>query len=144
MMIGPQKFIASALDWFANRPDVHAVALVGSHARGSARPDSDIDVVVVVQDPKTYLNDTSWTSMFGNVARAVVENWGNVTSLRVFYSDGPEVEFGFTTDAWCHLPPDPGTRAVVQAGCVVLFDRAQMLSALVEECRHGAGNSPMD
>ena len=143
-MTGPQKFIASALDWFANRPDVHAVALVGSHARGSARPDSDIDIVVVVDDPETYLNDTTWTSMFGNVARAVVENWGSVTSLRVFYSGGPEVEFGFTTDAWCHLPPDPGTRAVIQAGCVILFDRAQTLSALVEACRHGAGNSPMD
>ncbi len=144
MRIGPQTFIASALDWFANRPDVHAVALVGSHARGGARPNSDIDLVVVVQDPETYLNDTGWTSVFGNVANSSVENWGDVTSLRAFYSDGPEVEFGFTTDAWCYLPPDPGTRAVVQAGCVVLFDRAQTLSALVEACRRGAGDSPTD
>ena len=33
-------------------PDVHAILLFGSRARGTARPDSDWDIAVVVDDPK--------------------------------------------------------------------------------------------
>ena len=33
------------LVWAKAQPKIRAVALVGSHARGTARPDSDIDVM---------------------------------------------------------------------------------------------------
>ncbi|MCY4303430.1 MAG: nucleotidyltransferase domain-containing protein [Aestuariivita sp.] len=33
-------------------PDVHAILLFGSRAKGTARPDSDWDIAVVVDDPK--------------------------------------------------------------------------------------------
>lgn len=38
--------------WFQAREGVATIALVGSHARGAARPDSDIDLVLLVDDPR--------------------------------------------------------------------------------------------
>lgn len=108
--------------------------LFGSHARGDAKPDSDIDIVLMVEDPKAYLNDTNWISSFGEVSHSVVEDWGAVTSLRVFYTAGPEVEFSFATNDWCRLPPDLGTKHVVSQGCVIVADRGGQLTALVEAC----------
>jgi uncharacterized protein len=37
--------------WAAQRADLRAVVLVGSHARGEARPESDVDLVLLCVDP---------------------------------------------------------------------------------------------
>ena len=81
-------------EWAALRDDVLGLAVVGSYARGAAQPDSDIDFVLVSADPALYLNDTEWVSAFGEVASLSFEDWGKVQSVRVFYRNGPEVEFG--------------------------------------------------
>jgi predicted nucleotidyltransferase len=47
-------FFAKISAWASARPDIHAAALVGSHARGTAKPDSDIDIVLLVDDPNIY------------------------------------------------------------------------------------------
>ena len=44
-------FIETVRRWAASVPAVRAVALVGSHASGRARPDSDVDLVVLCDDP---------------------------------------------------------------------------------------------
>ena len=77
------RFFASVTAWAARRDDVYALALVGSYARGDARPDSDIDVVLIVADPARYLTDTSWVSAFGSETTCAVEDWGTMTSVRV-------------------------------------------------------------
>ena len=40
-------FLDSLRDWAAHQPTIAGVALVGSYARGEARPDSDSDVVLL-------------------------------------------------------------------------------------------------
>jgi len=47
------------------RLEIATVALVGSHARGEARPDSDVDLVLVCADPDEALFDRSWMVGFG-------------------------------------------------------------------------------
>jgi uncharacterized protein len=42
---------ARVVRWALDRPDVRAVGMVGSWARGDARPDSDVDLVVLADDP---------------------------------------------------------------------------------------------
>jgi predicted nucleotidyltransferase len=126
-----ESFIDSVRRWAEVRNDILALAVVGSYARGDARADSDIDLVLICSDPTRYLADPSWASAFGKVNDHVVEDWGLVQSVRVFYQDGPEVEFGIAGTGWTEIPPDPGTAAVVLDGCSNLLDRDGRLSRLL-------------
>ncbi|MGH2704321.1 MAG: nucleotidyltransferase domain-containing protein [Actinomycetota bacterium] len=42
------------------RPDVCGVAIVGSWARGEARADSDLDLVILTEDPSRYTHADDW------------------------------------------------------------------------------------
>ncbi len=116
--------------WAEGREDVLALALVGSHARGDARSDSDVDLVIICSDPSRYLNDTAWVASFGEVRQVVLEDWGLVQSARVIYRNGLEVEFGVTGTEWVAVPPDRGSAAVGRDGCSVLLDRHGKLRRL--------------
>jgi hypothetical protein len=59
-----------------------------------------------------------------------VEDYGKVTSLRLWYRNGPEVEFGLTTPDWAAPPLDEGTRRVITDGMVVLQEKLPLLSPL--------------
>lgn len=122
----------SIIAWAANQPHVTGIALVGSHARGEARLDSDIDLVLLCTKPDAFLSDTSWIQLFGEVKTCHSEDWGLVTSLRVHYRDGLEVEFGMTTPVWAELPIDAGTTSVVAHGMRILWDREGALGRLLE------------
>ena len=106
------------------------MALVGSYARGTATEASDVDLVVLANEPALYLQERAWTHLFGNVVNQQVEEYGKVTSLRVQYADGLEVEYGLTDASWATAPVDQGTREVVSAGMKVLFERTPLLSTI--------------
>jgi predicted nucleotidyltransferase len=126
------EFLNGVIVWATAQPGISGVALVGSHARGEARPDSDIDLVLLCTAPQAFLSDTSWVQDFGEVEARQTEDWGLVTSLRVHYQSGIEVEFGMTTPEWARLPVDPGTRSVVLHGMQILMDRTGSLGQLQE------------
>jgi predicted nucleotidyltransferase len=109
-----------------------ALALAGSHARGVATPFSDLDIVILSDDPARYLRDSSWASEFGIVEREQLEHYGQVRSLRVWYGSGLEIEFGFTTPDWADEPLDPGTKKVIDDGLVVLWEREPLLAPLLK------------
>jgi predicted nucleotidyltransferase len=117
-----QLFLDQVVGWAQIQPDILAVALVGSVARGTNRIDSDIDLVLIAVDPNSFLIETRWTGQFGEVQRRRVEDYGKLISLRVWYRHGIEVEFGFTTRDWVDLPLDAGTRRVLEDGVKVLYD----------------------
>lgn len=52
-----QPLIRAVAEWARDRPDVVAVGLAGSHARGTARDSSDVDLVVLVEDPAALLDE---------------------------------------------------------------------------------------
>ena len=73
-MLSSDNAAASALlsrftRWAQQRPGITAVALVGSFARDTARADSDVDLVVIADDPASYLADAAWAHAFGSVER---------------------------------------------------------------------------
>lgn len=107
--------------WAAGRPDVVAAALVGSHARGTATPISDVDLVLLCEVPDDLLAG-DWPSAFGDVESRSIEDYGALRSLRVHYRGGIEVEFGIARPSWATVPLDAGTRAVLADGVRILHD----------------------
>ena len=116
-----QKLIEQVVAWAASNAGVEAVVLVGSHARGEARPDSDVDLVLLTTRSQELLDDPEWAQRFGNVQSTAREDWGRVQSLRVIYESGLEVEFGLALPDWA-TAPDAGTIEVVEQGLRVLWD----------------------
>lgn len=124
------SFLFEYKRWAATEARIQAVALIGSHARHTATPESNVDLIVMVSPPNIYLRHVQWTSLFGDVAREHLEDCGNRTSLRVWYSDGLEVEFGFVDETWVARPLDEDTLRIVSGGMKVMFERKPLLSLL--------------
>ena len=121
-------FLNAFTSWASTQADILAVALVGSFARDAATETSDVDLVLLVNDPRKYVENTSWLKQFGLIEKRCTEDYGNVISLRVWYDGGHEVEYGLTTRDWVQLPLDEGTRRVIEDGMRVLLDREALLS----------------
>jgi predicted nucleotidyltransferase len=128
-----RDFMDAFVNWASAQADVHGIALVGSYARAAARDDSDIDLVLLTDTPRKYLDDLQWIERFGVVEKHQTEDYGKLTSLRVWYQNGPEVEYGITTPDWAATPLDAGTRRVISDGMIVLFEQGILLS------RHAKG-----
>jgi predicted nucleotidyltransferase len=114
--------------WASLRPEIRALILVGSYARGAACADSDVDLVIVSERPAELLNDRAWVTAFGAIDREVTEDWGQLVSVRAWYANGPEVEFGVTGVGWAS--GDPSTLAVLEGGFRVLLDRDALFGFL--------------
>jgi predicted nucleotidyltransferase len=127
-----QDFLDDFVTWASDQSDVQAIALVGSYARGMARDDSDIDLVILTDQPKKYLDDSKWAKRFGSVEKYQTEDYGKLISVRVWYRNGVEVEYGITTPDWAAAPLDAGTREVILGGMTVLFERDSLLSRHVK------------
>lgn len=118
--------------WLADQTSIVAVLLVGSQARGEARPDSDVDLVLLCQNPALYIHDEAWLHDFGTVESIATEDWGVVKSKRVFYETGLEVEFGIAPPLWAAVDPiDAGTRDVVLGGAKIIYDPQGLLADLL-------------
>jgi predicted nucleotidyltransferase len=122
------QFLSDVTEWASNQPDIQTLALIGSYARNAATETSDVDLVLIVTDPNRYLQDTSWVQQFGTVKEQQTENYGLLISIRVWYTDGREVEYGITDERWSAIPLDEGTRRVIADEMRVLFERGNVLS----------------
>jgi uncharacterized protein len=125
-----EKYIEKVGQWAKADNSVLALVLVGSHARQQARSDSDIDFLIICEDITLLEKDISWIDQFGKVKSHNKEHWGTVTSVRVFYADGQEVEFGLAPKSWADIPVDAGTRSVVSDGMIILKDTDNILGKL--------------
>ena len=124
------QFVQTFVEWAARQADILGVALVGSHARNEATDLSDIDLVIITTTPGTYITHTDWAKGCGTIEHQKIEDYGPVTSLRVWYAGGPQVEYGFTDENWTALPIERGTLSVISDGFQILCDRAAVLGRL--------------
>ncbi len=124
--------------WAARRPDVVAVALVGSWARGRPRMGSDVDLVVLTTDKPTYLRDESWVAKLGGTRIVRRRDWGPLyTERRFVLPSGLEVEFGVAPPAWAATDaPDPNVSEVVRDGGLrAIYDPDGILASFIRACR---------
>ena len=122
------RFLKEVTQWASTREDILALALVGSHAREAATETSDVDLVLIVTEPDRYLGDQGWVQRFGALEKSQVEDYGLLTSIRVWYRDGLEIEYGLTDERWAAIPLDAGTQQVIADGMRVLFECDDILS----------------
>lgn len=126
------------LAWATALPKIRAVALVGSHARGTAHRDSDIDLVLLVTDPHGFRVETAWVEQIDWRAIDTVshkwqdEDYGAAWSRRVWLgADCGQVELTFAPLSWANANPlDAGIRHVISGGCRILYDPDALLVRL--------------
>jgi hypothetical protein len=106
--------------------------------RDYSTADSDVDLILLTRDWRKYLHDKKWIGLFGEVEGDQIEDYGRVTSIRVWYKDRLEVEYGLTDETWANLPLNAGTKEVISDGMAVVFERDNLLSrCLAELAEHG-------
>jgi len=110
-----------------------AIGLAGSYARRAARTDSDVDLVVLAEDPRQLLEDDEWHRRFGDVELVRSEEFGVVVERRLRLPSGLEIEVGIAPTSWAATDPvDAGTHRVVREGFRILVDRDRLLARLVQ------------
>ncbi|MGP3971725.1 nucleotidyltransferase domain-containing protein [Streptomyces sp. 6N223] len=120
--------------WAANHQDIVGLLLVGSYARDAARPDSDIDIVLLTTDQTRYVHN-AWANELALGELVRTQSWGPITERRFATASGLEVEIGIGPPEWARTDPvDPGTRRVVTDGARPLHDPAGVLASLIEAC----------
>jgi aminoglycoside 6-adenylyltransferase len=121
------------VSWARAERNVRAVDLAGSWARNEAHDDSDIDLIILVRSRDALIEDTRWVGRFGTPECVELEDWNAIQSVRVRYDDSREIEFGLGALAWADPSPvDPGTRSVLKAGFVVLYDPDLLMAKLLK------------
>ena len=132
-----ESVLERAASWAAARDDVAAVALVGSWARDAAGQDSDVDLVVLTDEPDAYTESEDWIEELAPGASLVrTEDWVAIVERRLLLPSGLEVEVGFGRPSWAATARvDSGTRRVVDDGLHAVYDPRGLLAALVSACR---------
>jgi hypothetical protein len=102
--------IRTILAWATAQPKIRAVALVGSYARGAARPESDIDLVLLVTDPQGFRADTTWIEQIdwqaldSHPQTWQDEDYGVAWSRRIWpAADSVQVELTFAPLSWAKV-----------------------------------------
>jgi uncharacterized protein len=134
-----ERIFQVVVDWARTQPTIQAVAMVGSYARGQARLDSDLDLVLLTTNPLDFRADIGWLHAIDWNALNVRplkwedEDYGALWSRRIWLEpNGVEVEIGFASVSWANVNPlDSGTRQVISDGCHILHDPKGMASSLV-------------
>ena len=108
--------------WAPQRPDVLAVGLIGSWARGAAGPGSDIDVVVVSADPERRARRSDgWPPGLPPLQAPRRRRWG------FLLAGATELEVGVVPVRWAE---DPRTQRIVDDGLRIVYDPQGRLRAL--------------
>lgn len=123
-------FLAQLKQWAAEDPKITALLVVGSYARGTNKADSDLDLVILTSRKADMVKGPSFVARFGDVERQQTEEYGACTSVRAWYRDGREIEFGLVEPSWASVPLDSGTHRVLSDGYLVLADKEGLFTDL--------------
>ena len=125
---------AAVADWAREREDVRALLVVGSQARANVPADrwSDLDVVLIVDDPEPYAEHPSWIREFGQPVLTFLEDTPvGQRERRVLYESGEDVDFPlFSVTALELLEQSENAAHLLARGYRVLIDRIALAERL--------------
>jgi hypothetical protein len=94
--------------------------------------DSDMDVILLTDDPRAYIDSEAWTQGLGASAIVRTQQWGVLTERRLAMPTGLHLDVGVVLPSWADVDPlDPGTLRVVSDGIVPLYDPDHLLATLL-------------
>jgi hypothetical protein len=143
-----ERLLSAIRAWIELGHAVRGLALVGSYARGMARPDSDIDVLLLVENPAAFpaggwLDEIDWPRIGASPADSRLIQYGVVWSNHVRLDNSLEVELSFAPLSWAAARPlDLGTRQVISDGCRILYDPDGLLGAACAIIANGSKKTP--
>lgn len=114
--------------WAEQRKDIIGLALIGSHARGEARRDSDLDLVILTDktdlfhSSSNWLQEIKWQQVGASVKSTEDANYGVVWSRHVMLSTGLEIEFCFAPLWWITNPVESKSLEILNKGNKILLD----------------------
>ncbi len=124
--------------WAACRAEIAAVALVGSWTRGTARVDSDIDLMILTDSLVLFRQDGKWVNEIRWAMDTAIATWqdkdyGVVWSRHVCLHNKTQIEFSFGSLSWASIEPvEAGTLRVISDGCQILYDPTGLLRELID------------
>jgi hypothetical protein len=143
-----KRIAAAVADWASNLPGISALAIIGSWARGGASPSSDLDLLMIAEQPHLLQGNRDWPAAIDwRGAGFALKDWedvsyGAVWSRHVELSPNARVELSFASPSWAATDPiDSGTLEVVRGGCQILLDKGGILSALLAATNAGRRGS---
>lgn len=125
-----EKFFNDLKEYAESTSHIESVLIVGSYARGTNKENSDLDIVIITSNKSDMIIKHDFTQEFGEVYKQQTEYYGACTSVRAWYSDGKEVEFGIVERSWITTPLDIGTSQVLSGGYKIILDKKQYFENL--------------
>lgn len=125
-----EKFLSDLKEYAESNSNIESVLIIGSYARGTNKENSDLDVVIITSNKSDMITNQHFTQEFGEVYKQQTEYYGACTSIRAWYSDGKEVEFGIVEPSWITIPLDTGTYQVLSDGYKLIVDKKQYFKNL--------------
>lgn len=124
-------------NWVQTQPTIKALGLAGSWAAERARPDSDLDLLILANNRQKYRENQVWLSdlLLPEPFRVVSHrsaDYGSVWSCHALLQPDAQLELSFAGLEWALTDPiDVGTRLVVSNGFRVIVDKERRLQQLV-------------
>lgn len=103
--------------------DIECILVVGSVVTGTNTIGSDLDIMIITANKSFLVQDKSFIEYFGIVINSKIEYYSAWTSIRVWYQDENEIEFGMVDPSWSSLPLDSGTRKLLTEGYKIIIDK---------------------
>ncbi len=134
-----KQIIETLVNWGKKQDDISAALILGSQARQTLEADewSDLDVVLFITSPETYLAQKDWLDHFGKVVLSFSEATaiGGQKELRVLYDTNLDVDFALFPSSilktLLEQGMSPEIEGVFARGSQILFDKTETLSQLV-------------
>jgi len=117
---------AAVADWARERDDVRAAVVVGSQVRTDTPADrwSDLDIILILDDPEPYAESAAWVSEFGTPVLTFLEETPlGQRERRVLYETGEDVDLPlFPLSVLDRLEQSANAAALLARGYRLLVD----------------------